>query len=45
MHDIVEVDVPPLTYPGIDGHGDRNTSADDADAVSAWFELARRVPS
>lgn len=35
--DVVEVDVPPMTYLAIDGQGDPNTSAEYADAVAALY--------
>ena len=34
------VDVPPLQYLMVDGHGDPNTSAEYADALGALFPLA-----
>lgn len=35
--DFVEVDVPPMTYLAVDGHGDPNTSADYVRAVEALY--------
>lgn len=37
---IVEVDVPPLRYLMIDGHGDPNTSQAYTDAVEALFSVS-----
>lgn len=35
--DFVEVDVPPMTYLAVDGHGDPNTSPDYAQAVASLY--------
>jgi len=37
---LVEVDVPPLTYLMVDGHGDPNTSAAFQQAVEALYSLS-----
>lgn len=41
--DFTEVDVPPMTYLAIDGHGDPNTSADYAQAVAALYTAAYTI--
>jgi hypothetical protein len=38
--DFAIVDVPPMTYLAVDGHGDPNTTADYADAIVALFGVA-----
>ena len=40
QHELRVVDVPPLQYLMVDGHGDPNTSAEYADALGALFPLA-----
>jgi hypothetical protein len=35
------IDVPPLRYLAIDGHGDPNTSAEYQNALSALFRSSR----
>lgn len=37
------VDVPPMRYLAVDGHGDPNTAAEYADAVEALFSVAYAV--
>ncbi|WP_040160609.1 GyrI-like domain-containing protein [Nigerium massiliense] len=41
--DFVEVEVPPLTYLAIDGHGDPNTSEEYAAAVAALYAAAYTI--
>ncbi|WP_448003408.1 GyrI-like domain-containing protein [Agromyces bauzanensis] len=38
--DFTIVDVPPMTYLAVDGHGDPNTAPEYADAVEALFGVA-----
>lgn len=38
--DFVEVDVPPMTYLALDGHGDPNTSEEYAEVVEALYTAA-----
>lgn len=38
--DFTEVDVPPMTYLALDGHGDPNTSSEYASAVAALYAAA-----
>ena len=41
--DFVELDVPPMTYLAIDGHGDPNTSDEYATALAALYPTAYAV--
>ncbi len=41
--EFTEVDVPPMTYLAIDGHGDPNTSPDYAAAVQALYASAYAI--
>lgn len=41
--DFEMVDVPPMRYLAVDGHGDPNTAAEYADAVEALFGVAYAV--
>ncbi|HZS88067.1 MAG TPA: GyrI-like domain-containing protein [Chloroflexota bacterium] len=41
--DVTVVDVPPMHFLMIDGHGDPNTSADYADAIAALYALSYAI--
>jgi hypothetical protein len=43
QHDFRVVDVPPLQYLMVDGHGDPNTAKDYADAISTLYPVAYKL--
>jgi hypothetical protein len=43
QHEFRIVDVPPLQYLMVDGHGDPNTAKEYADAISALYPVAYRL--